>query len=87
MTRKVAQGGNASVSIKTKKGARCSIDVQYDSGSATASGLGPKRAGGDGAVTWNWMVGSNTHTGTYPIEVSCKDGQREGSKTTHFAVR
>ena len=87
VTRKVAPGGNASVSIKTKKGARCTIEVQYDSGPATASGLGAKRAGNGGSVTWNWVVGSTTKNGTYPIAVSCKEGERVGNETTRFAVR
>jgi hypothetical protein len=33
------------------------------------------------------MVGSNTHRGTYPIDVFCMDGERQASKSTRFTVR
>jgi glucodextranase-like protein len=86
-TSSVPRNATASVTIKTTKGARCTIDVVYNSGSSQAAGLGPKKANSSGSITWKWKVGGNTAKGTYPIYVSCEKGDREGSADTTFRVR
>src|SRR4051794_27169821 len=86
-TSSVARNETAYVTIKASKGASCSIDVVYDSGSSTATGLGDKKADGSGAVTWKWKVGGRTAKGTYPVYVTCEKGDREGDAQTSFRVR
>lgn len=86
-TTSVPRNGTASITIKTTKGAKCSIDVVYNSGSSTAAGLTTKTAGGSGSITWKWKVGGRTTKGTYPIYVTCEKGEREGSTDSTFRVR
>ena len=86
-TKAVDPNDTASVSIKTAKGAKCSIDVQYLSGSATAKGLGNKKADSKGAITWKWKVGGRTTPGKWPIEIWCEKGDRSGDASTSFTVR
>ena len=86
-TSSVARNQTASVTIKTTKGASCSIDVEYNSGPSTAAGLGTKKANSSGTITWKWKVGGRTARGTYPIYISCEKGDREGTAETSFRVR
>jgi hypothetical protein len=85
-TGRVPTGSVASVTIKTVRGARCSILVEYASGPSDAAGLNPKRANPRGVVTWRWEVGSNTTRGTWPISIHCQAGSRSGSADTQFRV-
>lgn len=86
-TASLRRNQTASVTIKTAKGATCSIDVVYPSGSSTAKGLGTKKANGSGVVTWKWRVGGNTTKGVHDIYIWCEKGDREGSVDTTFRVR
>ena len=86
-TASVRRNGTASVTIKTGKGARCSINVEYASGSATAAGLIDKKANASGVVTWSWKVGGRTTTGRWPIDITCDLGSRSGHVSTSFVVR
>lgn len=86
-TSSVQQSGTASVTIKTKKNARCTIDVEYASGSSAAAGLGTKTADGSGKVTWKWTVGGNTTLGTWPIYITCHLKDRSGNVDTKFRVK
>ena len=54
--------------------------VVNETGSGTGVGVGT------GVATWKWTVGSNTETGTWPIEVTCTAAGRTGTQTVDFAV-
>jgi hypothetical protein len=86
LTASVSNGGTAKVTIKTEANARCSIDVTYNSGSSTAAGLVDKTASAQGGVTWSWTVGTQTANGTYPIDIWCTKGDREGGLSLTFSV-
>lgn len=86
-TTSVARNAKASVTIKTTKGAECGIDVQYGSGSSSASGLQPKTANSKGAVTWKWTVARSIAKGRVPIVVTCTLGDRAGRLDTAFRVK
>jgi len=76
LTSPVPKGGNASISIKTRPQAACSIRVTY---SLTAgqdeeskdSGLIPKTADEYGVASWTWTVETSRPTGSWPVEVTC----------------
>jgi hypothetical protein len=87
VTSPVARGGTAKVTVKTAAKAECSIDVEYDSGSSTASGLGDKKADSSGKVSWTWQVGINTNKGAVPIYVTCMKGDLQGSLDLQFRVK
>ena len=86
-TNPVDPGDTASVIVKTGKGAKCSITVEYESGVSTAKGLSAKRANNSGKVTWKWMIGSATNPQRVPITVLCDLGQRSGGDATAIRVR
>ena len=69
-TNTVNAGENASIKIKGLPGHTYEIDVIYNSGSSTATGLNEKTADKDGYVTWMWKVGGRTASGTYDIIIS-----------------
>jgi hypothetical protein len=67
----IGQGNVATATARTAPSARCSIDVEYKSGSSTAAGLDPKNASTSGIVRWSWLVGTRTTPGTWPVTVTC----------------
>lgn len=83
----VQQNDTASITIKTKKNARCAIDVDHGSGSSSAAGLGTKTADRSGKVTWKWIVGSSAAPGLWPIHITCRLNDRSGDVATKFRVR
>jgi hypothetical protein len=83
----VRQNGTASLTIRTIKTAKCSIDVRYDTVISTARGLGDKSTDARGMITWKWRVGSNTASGKWSIVVTCKLTPRTGTLTTTMTVK
>ena len=83
----VGRGSMASVTIKTHKGARCSIDVEYASGPSDAAGLGDKTAPTSGVITWNWEVGPSTTKGRWSIYVGCDWKDQTADASTSFRVK
>lgn len=63
-------GEKATVAIKGLAGVEYTITVYYKSGPATASGLEPAVADGEGYVSWTWRVSGRTTPGTYEIVIS-----------------
>lgn len=86
-TASVARNANASVTIKTTEGAECGIDVQYKSGSSSATGLEPKIANSNGAVRWKWLVGRTESKGSVPIVIVCTLADRVGRLETSIKVK
>jgi hypothetical protein len=87
VTESVAVGDSAKVVITTAAQAECTIEVTYDSGPSQASGLEGKSADAAGKVTWSWTVGRNTKPGTWPIDIACFKGERDGTLHLTFKVR
>lgn len=87
ITKPARAGQDASVTVKTAKGAECGITVTYDSGDSDANGLGFKTAKADGLVTWKWMVGRNTQPQTAEVYVFCDAGARSGDVSADLVVK
>jgi hypothetical protein len=87
VTESVAPGDKAKVVITTAAAAECTIVVTYDSGPSQASGLEGQTADAAGKVTWSWTVGRNTIAGTWPIDIACFKGERDGTLQLTFKVR
>lgn len=66
---KAKPGEFATVTIKGTPGVEYKINVYYSSGRSTAKGLEPKRADGNGDVSWTWIVGAKTKPGKYRIVI------------------
>lgn len=68
-TNVVDAGATAHLTIKGAPNTAYSISVHYASGDSTAAGLETKTSDGDGNVTWEWEVGTNTAKGVHSITV------------------
>ena len=76
LTSPIKAGSNASITIKTKPLAACSIKVEYDKKPGTDGGLVPKSADDYGVATWTWTVEPGRPPGTWPVDVTCaRDGK------------
>lgn len=76
VTSPVPRGSNASIAIRTRPKAACSIQVTYslDGDKDKVShdgGLIPKNADEYGTVSWTWTVESSRPVGSWPVEVTC----------------
>ena len=78
LTTPVAIGTNASASIATTAGSKCTIVVTYAGKVSTDSGLGPKQADDYGSVTWTWTISSTVAPGTGTVQVTCAYNGRTG---------
>lgn len=83
----VKPGANASISIKTRPEAACSIKVTYDKTVSTDAGLIPKTADEFGVVMWTWSVETNQPVGSWPVEVTCAYNGKSGYGKSMITVR
>lgn len=72
----VPRGGNASLSIRTRPQAACSIRVTYSTTPDQAKeskdgGLVPKTADMYGVASWTWTVEADRPGGAWPVEITC----------------
>lgn len=72
----VQRGTNASIGIRTRPQAACSIRVTYSQTPDQAKeskdgGLIPKTADEYGSVSWTWSVEADRPVGSWPVEVTC----------------
>ena len=82
VTSPVYKGSYATLTVSEPPAHRCSITVNYKSGSSGAQGLYPKTPTA-GRVSWTWMVGTRTTSGRWPIVVNCGTA---GTLRTSFVV-
>jgi len=65
-------GRVASVTVQTAPGASCSIVYVTPRGTVSvAQGLSPKTADASGRVSWAWLIGTRTYSGTGSVTVTC----------------
>ena len=64
----VSRNEYATLKVKVRPRAQCTIQVVYSTGPSSAAGL---RAKIGGLITWRWKVGSNTKLGRWPVIVNC----------------
>jgi len=67
----VSRGSNATTTVAAPAGAYCTIAVTYRNGASHVDGLTDKTVDASGKVSWTWIVGPGTASGTAPIDVSC----------------
>ena len=67
----VSRNDYATLKVKVRPRARCTIQVVYSTGPSSPAGL---RAKTGGLITWRWKVGSNTKLGRWPVIVNCGIG-------------
>jgi hypothetical protein len=82
VTSPIGAGSDATLVVKARSGATCSIVVTYRSGPSSAAGLRTQSAR-SGRISWTWTVGTRTTRGRWPIDVSCGAA---GSLHTSFEV-
>lgn len=86
VTSPVRPGANATLKARSVPGAECTVTVYYKSGASTAQGLVPKKADGNGDVSWTWPVGTKTTPGTWRIVVTASYGGKSVAQNTYFKV-
>ncbi|MBQ7780305.1 MAG: hypothetical protein IJ404_07410 [Clostridia bacterium] len=69
LTKTVAPGKTASLTVCGLPNTEYSIVVIYDTSESVAKGLKAKYSDNNGEVSWEWRVGNQTKPGKYPIEV------------------
>lgn len=82
ITSPVTRGKNASVAIRTRPEAACSIRVYYSDDKTKESedgGLIPKTADEYGVAEWTWTVESSRPAGKWPVYITC-------AYNTHWGV-
>ena len=67
----VRRNSYATAAVKTSPNGSCTLTVRYKSGPSKAAGVGTKRAGANGLLSWTWKVGGNTTKGTWPVIITC----------------
>ena len=83
----IASGSNASVSIRTKQAAACTITFTYaNKEKSTDSGLMPKTADEYGVVSWSWSIEQNRPAGTYSLEITCARDGKSGYRQADVVV-
>lgn len=88
-TGQVQQGQNASLAVKTLRGAACSIVFTYneDNERSKDTGLIPKIADEYGYVEWTWTVSPSVDDGTWPVEVICANGSKHAYLRNDLVVK
>jgi hypothetical protein len=69
----VIRGGPASVTLRTKVGANCTLSEVNGAEKTPVQGLPPQIAAADGGVAWIWVVPQQSATGNVTYEASCGD--------------
>jgi hypothetical protein len=65
-------GRMATVTVQASANSECSISYRTPSGTASkAAGLTPKITDSNGKVSWSWLIGARTKSGTGTITVTC----------------
>ena len=72
----VAPGGGTSMIISTTAGATCTLSVTYNGVKSTDPSLGSHTADAFGNVTWSWVVPPKTPYGQWPVQATCRLGQK-----------
>jgi micrococcal nuclease len=86
VTSPASPGTDATLMAQTSPSSDCTIVVEYKSGPSHAQGLYEHNADASGSIGWTWFVGTNTTSGTWPINVSCSLNGQSASRSTSFAV-
>ncbi|MCL2151103.1 MAG: hypothetical protein FWH50_02630 [Coriobacteriia bacterium] len=71
----VRPGQRATITVKGRPNTQYSITVMYKSGPSKAQGLETKTSDSSGRVSWTWLIGQNTSSGSFYATVS-GDGQK-----------
>lgn len=70
----VRRGAEATVFFVSEPYAEWNLSIRYATGYGRAAGLGAQTADSDGRVEWNWLIGSRTRPGEWPVFI---EGNRE----------
>ncbi|HLW48401.1 MAG TPA: hypothetical protein VKW09_11610 [bacterium] len=73
LTSPVHPGRSARVTVQTDPHTQCMLLWHYKAGAADADIALPKRADGNGRVTWTWQVDPQAAPGSWPVIVHCSD--------------
>jgi len=78
LTSPVSIGSEASLSVETDPGSKCTVTATYAGKVNTNPGLAPQIATDFGNVSWNWTIDSSVPVGSWPVQVWCVYNGRSG---------
>lgn len=86
ITSPVEPGSNATLEVRTLRGAECDIVVEYDEEESQDSGLAPRTASRHGMASWTWTVEEWVPEGEWPAEVTCSWHENSGMVRAEIKV-
>jgi hypothetical protein len=86
LTSPIKRDTNASMTVNTNAGSKCTILVTYNKIIANEPALSPAAADSYGSVSWTWYVGNTVPVGMWPIKVTCVYHKSTGVATTTLQV-
>jgi hypothetical protein len=78
----VRPGEQVTLAVKTAVGAECKGQVRYRT---FTSVLPAKTTNDEGLASWTWRVSSEAR-GSYPVEVTCTQGDKQGFLSAQLVV-
>lgn len=82
----VPRGTQASISVNTNAGSKCSIVLTHDKVVMTAPALKQQTADEFGVAGWTWTVDKSAPTGDWKANVTCAYNKRTGVVIGDFSV-
>lgn len=86
LTTPLEPGKTAKLVMKTWAGAVCSINLKYPADLELPRGLGEKKAGRNGEVSWSFRVDKAVAPGAYGIEVIATLDGKTAKATTNLVI-
>lgn len=87
ITSPVARGGEATLKIITRPGAKCELRVLiYGPQTLPTDGLGFTTADGDGFCTWTWKVPEESIPGTWRYRISAGEGEGRATREVTLVI-
>lgn len=82
----VAHGAQASVTVNTNAGSKCSIALTHDNAAMAVSSLKSQTADAYGVAGWTWTVNQTAPAGVWKANVTCIYHKRSGVVIGSFKV-
>ncbi len=83
----VVLGEQASMIVKTRPMADCSVISEYDKKTIIDLGLTTKKADDYGVASWDWFMKKGSPIGKWLLKITCKYGDKSGYVEGEMVVK
>lgn len=87
LTKQVAVGEKATLTIKTEAGAMCLGNRHSESNFNSRGKLALKNVDREGKASWSWPVGPKSSKGRWALSLQCSTGKKKGRLHETFEIR